>query len=42
MDDKTPEELQRELDEFQRAVEAGLIDDPHDDPPDVAEVGCYG
>ena len=42
MDDKTPEQLQQELEDFQRAVAEGLIDNPDDDPGDVAEVGNYG
>lgn len=42
MDEKTPEELQRELEDFQAAAAAGLIDNPANDPPDVAEVGNYG
>lgn len=42
MDEKTPEELAQELQDFEAAVAAGLIDNPDDDPPDVAEVGNYG
>lgn len=42
MDERTPEDLAQEVEEFQAAVAAGLIDNPDDDPPDVAEVGAYG
>ncbi len=41
-EEKTPEQLAEELEQFQAAVAAGLIDNPDDDPPDVAEVGVYG
>ncbi len=41
-EEKTPQELAEELEQFQAAAEAGLIDNPDIDPPDVAEVGVYG
>ena len=39
---KSVQQLSEELQKFQQAAEAGLIDNPDDDPPDVAEVGLYG
>ena len=42
MDERTPDEIMQEADELARAADAGLIDNPNLDPPDVAEVGLYG
>ena len=39
---KALQQLSEELQKFQQAAEAGLIDNPELDPPDVAEVGLYG
>lgn len=39
---KSVQQLSEELQKFQQAVDAGLIDNPNLDPLDVAEVGLYG
>lgn len=42
MDERTQEEIEQEAQDFFRAMSEGLIDNPDDDPPDIAKVGNNG